>query len=147
VSFQRSARTPKQRLAAQLAVETDGCRGEETALAAPASSAKSAASCRRRPTARASFATLFHSSGRCPFATSHATTSGASYPRSTRKRSSALTSLRKIDPLPPSPFEPTKPKNRRRGDSASVSAFGFVPIAVLAKNKAYGVEAPGIEAD
>jgi integrase len=47
-------------------------------------------------------------------------------------------------PLPPCLLVGTKPKNRRRV-SASVSAFGSVPIALLAKNKYQSVEAPGIE--
>jgi integrase len=46
-------------------------------------------------------------------------------------------------PLPPSLLD-GKPKNRRRV-SASVSAFGSVPIAILARNKPFGVEAPRIE--
>jgi hypothetical protein len=46
--------------------------------------------------------------------------------------------------LPPSLLVSTKPKNRRRV-SASVSAFGSVPIALLAKNRRDLVEAPGIE--
>ena len=46
-------------------------------------------------------------------------------------------------PMPPSLFTPEKP-NRRRV-SASVSAFGHAPIALVAKNKAWMVEAPGID--
>jgi hypothetical protein len=46
-------------------------------------------------------------------------------------------------PLPLSLVSSTKP-NRRRV-SASVSAFGSVPLALLAQNKGYLVEAPGIE--
>jgi integrase len=46
-------------------------------------------------------------------------------------------------PLPSSLLPPAKP-NRRRV-SASVSAFGSAPLALLAKNKGYWVEAPGIE--
>jgi hypothetical protein len=45
--------------------------------------------------------------------------------------------------LPSSLLE--KPKPNRRRVSASVSAFGSVPIAPLARNAVHGVEAPGIE--
>jgi hypothetical protein len=47
-------------------------------------------------------------------------------------------------PLPPSLLVDGKPQTRRRV-SASVSAFGSVPIAILARNKTSGVEAPRIE--
>ena len=40
-------------------------------------------------------------------------------------------------PLPPSLLVATKPKNRRR---VSVSAFGSVPIALLARNKHHLVD-------
>jgi integrase len=46
-------------------------------------------------------------------------------------------------PLPSSLLSSAKPSRRRV--SASVSAFGSMPIAVLAKNKRFQVEAPGIE--
>jgi hypothetical protein len=46
-------------------------------------------------------------------------------------------------PLPSSLLSAAKPIRRRV--SASVSAFGSMPTAILAKNKRFQVEAPGIE--
>jgi len=46
-------------------------------------------------------------------------------------------------PLPPSLL--SSPRRRRRRVSADVLAFGYAPIAIAAKNKAFLVEASGIE--